>query len=193
MKKLIALILAVLMILSFAACDKNEPDEPSNSSGTPSASNTPAESTGDPSNTDTPTNTDTPSNTDTPTNTDTPDETDGPDETDAPSNTDKPAPDDTPMAGFVINTEVYTTKYEDGKDVHLEGLDSGIYREPDRSTSCGSLKDGTEVPTTIDLSGLPLDEGCTTGKGLYIGFPGNTGREDKLGALVEYLLVLEGK
>jgi len=145
MKKLIALILAVLMILSFAACDKNEPDEPSNSSGTPSASNTPAESTGDPSNTDTPTNTDTPSNTDTPTNTDTPDETDGPDETDAPSNTDKPAPDDTPMAGFVINTRVYTTKYEDGKDVHLEGLDSGIYREPDRSTSCGSLKDGTEV------------------------------------------------
>ena len=56
-----------------------------------------------------------------------------------------------------------------------------------------TLKDGTEVPTTIDLSGLPLDEGCTTGKGLYIGFPGNTGREDKLGALVEYLLVLEGK
>ncbi|MBE6940917.1 MAG: hypothetical protein E7436_06400 [Ruminococcaceae bacterium] len=56
-----------------------------------------------------------------------------------------------------------------------------------------TLKDGTEVPTAIDLSGLPLDEGCTTGKGLYIGFPGNTGREDKLGALVEYLLALEGK
>lgn len=56
-----------------------------------------------------------------------------------------------------------------------------------------TLKDGTEVPTTIDLSGLPLDEGCTTGKGLYIGFPGNTGREDKLGALVDYLLTLEGK
>lgn len=139
MKKILSIMLAVLMILSFAACNKDITSKPSNSSDTSADTNEP------PQNTDTPTTPDTSTNTDTPTNTDRPENTDVPESTDTPANTDKPTVETAPVKGFVIDTEVYTTKFEDGKDIHLEGLDSGVYSEPDRSTSCGSLPDGTKV------------------------------------------------
>ena len=50
-----------------------------------------------------------------------------------------------PMVGFILETEVYTTRFANGEDIHLEGLESGVYSAADRATSCGALPDGTKV------------------------------------------------
>lgn len=141
MKKLLSIILTILMILSFVACDRGDLDDSQVSSDVPSDTN------GSPENTEAETNTDMIANTDADDSTETEvrTETDESTETEALLETDEPLEEHPSMVGFVIDTQVYTTKFEGGKDVHLSGMTSGVYLKPDRSTSCGSLTDGTQV------------------------------------------------
>ncbi len=145
MKKLLSILLAALMILSFAACNDSPPDEPSNSSDLPTDTNAPPQNTEAPKDSDSQTTPEPLTPPEEPTNTETLPNTEAPESADTPANTEKPSVEASPMMGFVMDTAVYTTKFENGKDVHLEGLDSGVYAKPDRSASCGSLPDGTKV------------------------------------------------
>ena len=132
MKKLLFITLTVLLILALGSCDGDGSDDPLISSDTASDTEAPLETTEIPNDTDTTENTEASSATETSPKTETSSETTPVEKTDL-------------TVGFVIDTKVYTTKFEGGKDVHLEGLTSGVYSAPDRSTSCGSLPDGTDV------------------------------------------------
>lgn len=148
MKKLLSILLAVSMILSFAACNNDLPDDSSNSTDIPTDTKDPPQPTETPTDPDTTTTPDFPTSPEEPTNTETPPNTEAPVDTDPPvntENTEKTPSEPSPMMGFVLDTEIYTTRFENGKDIHLEGMDSGVYTSPDRSTSCGSLPDGTKV------------------------------------------------
>ena len=145
MKKFFACFLAVLMLVSFVACD-NSADT---SSGVPETTTEAPETTTEAPETTTEapeTTTEAPeTTTEAPeTTTEAPETT-----TEAPETTteapDTPVAEPVPMVGFILATQVYTTRFENGVDIHLEGLDSGVYSEPDRATSCGSLRDGTNV------------------------------------------------
>ena len=139
MKKILSLILAAMMLLSFAACNKTPEEGSQSTPDAPSDTDEFIESTAAPAGTDEPANTDNPSSTEATTG------TDSPADTGAQPSTSNPPAEASPMIGFVIDTEVYTTRFENGEDIHLEGLDSGVYSKPDRSTSCGSVNDGTKV------------------------------------------------
>ena len=139
MKKLLFIMLTALVVLSCVSCNEVGSEDSSLSSECPTDTNAPLE------NTETVDNVDTTADTDGSAETDRILETDEDLETNKPSESDAPLKENTVMMGFVIETSVYTTKFEGGKDVHLEGMTSGVYSQPDRSTSCGSLPDGTKV------------------------------------------------
>ena len=139
MKRFLFILLTALVILSCVSCNGVGSEGSSLSSESSTDTNPPLE------NTETVDEVDTTADTDASAETDKILETDEDLETNKPSESDAPLEENTLMTGFVIETSVYTTKFEGGKDVHLEGMTSGVYAKPDRSTSCGSLPDGTKV------------------------------------------------
>ena len=54
-----------------------------------------------------------------------------------------------------------------------------------------TLEEGKTIPVAIDLGDIPLDAGCSTEKGLFIAFPGNNDRKDKVSAVLDYLLQVQ--
>ena len=85
----------------------------------------------------------------------------------------------------------YLTKAKEASDVTtLDAVFSAEYLETiqERIVYIKNYE-GAEVPFAIDLTDTAFAKACHLEKfGLYIAFPGNTGRNDQLDEFVDYLL-----